>query len=356
MRYLIVITLLLASCTSVENFASGGKTCTRYGEEFVQVPYCSRQGNGYCESTSYRSESRRVCQAFECKSGYVRSGDNCLRPERASAKRQQAVDSKAKEKQRANNRYIGQLERELERYQGDAARKHGIGRRLVNSTYGENARARGQQLMDEACDEGYTPACLQDLDVKLKDVPYYDFRYQEGQNPKLDRTVQELEDLCASDTLVCLELGEFYLRSAKKNSSYGTEPDSFSGPAERAQYDRGISLIRTACDARRPEACVRLAQRLKTAPVELQLTPIERVRLHERACYDANGGDRYVERQACFGSARVFYAGYYGVPVDRARAQRILKHYYTVYDIQKSTITRCILAGKPSCRVYDPLL
>ncbi|MCX5842732.1 MAG: WG repeat-containing protein [Deltaproteobacteria bacterium] len=38
-----------------------GGPCIRSGDQYIQVPYCCKQGRGYCESTCYRTERRTVC-------------------------------------------------------------------------------------------------------------------------------------------------------------------------------------------------------------------------------------------------------------------------------------------------------
>jgi hypothetical protein len=55
-----------------------GGPCIRSGDQYIQVPYCCKQGRGYCESTCYRTERRTVCleQAtiYGKKCSFVTSG------------------------------------------------------------------------------------------------------------------------------------------------------------------------------------------------------------------------------------------------------------------------------------------
>jgi hypothetical protein len=52
--------------------------CVRYGDTYIQVSYCCKQGRGYCESTCFRTERRTVCMEQATVSGmkcsFVTSG------------------------------------------------------------------------------------------------------------------------------------------------------------------------------------------------------------------------------------------------------------------------------------------
>jgi hypothetical protein len=53
--------------------------CVRYGDKYIQVSYCCKQGKGYCESTCYKTEKRTVCMerttVYGKKCAFVTSGN-----------------------------------------------------------------------------------------------------------------------------------------------------------------------------------------------------------------------------------------------------------------------------------------
>lgn len=46
-------------------------TCVSWAYGTMSVPYCCKQGNGYCESTCFRTQETRRCTAIACDPGYV---------------------------------------------------------------------------------------------------------------------------------------------------------------------------------------------------------------------------------------------------------------------------------------------
>jgi hypothetical protein len=54
------------------------RECVSYTYRDVQVPYCCVQGNGYCQSTCYRTQNQKVCSVSRCKSEYVERDGKCM--------------------------------------------------------------------------------------------------------------------------------------------------------------------------------------------------------------------------------------------------------------------------------------
>ncbi len=50
--------------------------CVSWSDRQRSVPYCCKYGNGYCESTCYRTEYYKECTQWVCDEGYERDEDN----------------------------------------------------------------------------------------------------------------------------------------------------------------------------------------------------------------------------------------------------------------------------------------
>jgi hypothetical protein len=84
MRGIMAAVLLAAAASVLQScgwFEDDRKQCARYQWQSIQIPYCAKMGNGYCEQTGYRYASGNVCVESVCKPEYIAHNGKCLTQE-----------------------------------------------------------------------------------------------------------------------------------------------------------------------------------------------------------------------------------------------------------------------------------